>query len=89
MLINWFLDCKLLFHTKCIQNGGVFQMPCQRKNRKAARAPYEPKTPTPSKFSLTGTSEFTDSTDKIISDVTELRKMQGFIADKVIFIQSA
>lgn len=58
-------------------------MPCQRKNRKGARAPYEVKPPTTSKFSLTGTSEFTDSTNKIISDVTELRKMQGFIADKV------
>jgi len=61
-------------------------MPCQRKNRKTTRGtPIEPKPATGSKFSLTGTSEFTDSTDKIVSDVTELRKMQSFIADKVSF----
>lgn len=35
------------------------------------------------KFSLTGTSEFTDRTDKIISDVRELKLMQDFITKKV------
>lgn len=35
------------------------------------------------KFSLTGTSEFTDRTDKIISDVRELKMMQDFITKKV------
>ena len=36
-----------------------------------------------SKFNLTGTSEFTDSTDKIISDAAELQLMQDFITKKV------
>lgn len=35
------------------------------------------------KFNLTGTSEFTDRTDKIISDVRELKMMQDFITKKV------
>ncbi|KAK6631291.1 hypothetical protein RUM44_005817 [Polyplax serrata] len=82
-------ECKQLFHTKCIQNGGVLQMPCQRKqSRKQPRAPYELKAPVASKFSLTGTSEFTDSTDKIISDVKELQKMQDFITKKIYKIES-
>lgn len=37
-----------------------------------------------SKFSLTGTSEFIDSHDKIISDARELQLMQDFINKKVI-----
>ncbi len=109
-------DCKRLFHTKCIQNGGVLQLPCvqqpypgvtiaRRKNRKHPRVVSEKsgvssalvpvtvlghntasvRDPTHSKFSLTGTSEFTDSTDKIISDAKELQLMQNFINKKVIF----
>lgn len=94
----YFSDCKQLFHTKCIQNGGVVQLPCQvptssssgtrRKHRKHSRTPYEkssihhPHQPV-SQFSLTGTSEFTDRTDKIISDVRELQLMQDFITKKV------
>ncbi|KAI5725539.1 hypothetical protein M8J77_016788 [Diaphorina citri] len=35
------------------------------------------------KFNLTGTSEFTDSTDKIISDAKELQLMHDFITQKV------
>lgn len=113
-------DCKKLFHTKCIQNGGVLQLPCtqqpvsgegggRRKRRKHPRIAYD-KSLVPSstassssssslcphsqssikesahhsgKFSLTGTSEFTDSTDKIISDARELQLMQDFINKKV------
>jgi hypothetical protein len=41
-----------------------------------------------SKFNLTGTSEFTDSTDKIISDATELQLMQDFITQKASYKQS-
>lgn len=35
------------------------------------------------KFSLTGTSEFTDRTDQIISGVKELKQMQEFISNKI------
>lgn len=117
------IDCKRLFHTKCIQNGGVLQLPCtqqhvsadgggRRKRRKHPRVPYD-KAPVPSaatspsllnqhsqslkestssvnssgKFSLTGTSEFTDSTDKIISDAKELQLMQDFINKKVSVVR--
>lgn len=103
--IYYVIDCKKLFHTKCIQNGGVLQMPCiqqngsnrptnRRKHRKPSSAGHKGHI-TPSitnnqsnstvggKFSLTGTSEFTDRTDKIISDVRELKLMQDFITKKV------
>ncbi|XP_025411896.1 unconventional myosin-IXb-like isoform X3 [Sipha flava] len=101
-------DCKKLFHTKCIQNGGVLQMPCiqqnggnrptnRRKHRKPASAGNKAHiTPnlannqnnsTIGKFSLTGTSEFTDRTDKIISDVRELKMMQDFITKKLYKIE--
>lgn len=103
--IYYVVDCKKLFHTKCIQNGGVLQMPCiqqngsnrptnRRKHRKPSSAGNKGHI-TPSiannqsnstvggKFSLTGTSEFTDRTDKIISDVRELKLMQDFITKKV------
>ncbi|XP_065224768.1 unconventional myosin-IXAa-like isoform X2 [Planococcus citri] len=112
-------DCKRLFHTKCIQNGGVLQLPCiqqhvsgdgsgRRKRRKHNRTSYD-KSQVPStssaaapvtsgvpitsrdhhsKFSLTGTSEFTDSTDKIISDAKELQLMQDFINKKIYKMES-
>lgn len=72
----------------------------RRKHRKHSRTPYEkdkilshhPHQPV-SQFSLTGTSEFTDRTDKIISDVRELQLMQDFITKKVslllLFFQDA
>lgn len=83
-----FADCKALFHTKCIQNGGVLSLPCgvgggRKKQRKLARPPASPMAPHLSQFSLTGTSEFTDRTDKIISDARELQLMQDFINKKV------
>lgn len=89
--------CKKLFHTKCIQNRGVLEMPCEmrsssgsdsskprRKYRKHSQTPYDMnKQQVTSKFSLTGTSEFTDRTDKIISDARELQLMQDFITNKI------
>ncbi|XP_023707934.1 unconventional myosin-IXa isoform X6 [Cryptotermes secundus] len=91
-------DCKQLFHTKCIQNGGVLRIPCQqqqsshsvrRNKRKTSRTQHDMVKPASgSKFNLTGTSEFTDSTDKIISDATELQLMQDFITQKIYKIES-
>lgn len=87
--------CKKIFHTKCIQNKSVLQMPCggsssesskpgRRKHRKHSRAPYDiTKRAEASKFSLTGTSEFTDRADQIISDARELQLMQDFITSKI------
>lgn len=90
--------CKKLFHTKCIQNGGVLEMPCEmrptsgsdggksgrRKYRKHSQTPYDMnKQGVVTKFNLTGTSEFTDRTDKIISDARELQLMQDFITNKI------
>ncbi|XP_049939192.1 unconventional myosin-IXa-like [Schistocerca serialis cubense] len=95
-------NCKKLFHPKCIQNGGVLEMPClqqpagggkpgRRKNRKLSQMPYDLNKPKPAitgKFSLTKTSEFTDSPDKIISDAAELQQMQDFITKKIFKIES-
>ncbi|XP_034242565.1 unconventional myosin-IXAa-like isoform X3 [Thrips palmi] len=94
-------DCKQIFHTKCIQNGGVLQMPCpspppqgagvkpnRRKPRKNARTPSETKAVVESRFSLTGTSQFTDSQDKIISDAKELQLMHDFITKKIYKMES-
>ena len=75
---------------KCIQNGGVLKISCisshtpnRRNKRKPARTPYDQKQTVASKFSLTGTSAFSDSTDKIISDAKELALMQDFITKKI------
>ncbi|XP_006608884.1 unconventional myosin-IXa-like isoform X3 [Apis dorsata] len=89
------IDCKQLYHVKCIQNGGVLKMPCilantpnRRKNRKPPRTPYDAsKQVVASKFSLTGTSVFSDSTDKIISDAKELALMQDFITKKIYIME--
>ncbi|XP_063242383.1 unconventional myosin-IXAa-like isoform X2 [Bacillus rossius redtenbacheri] len=89
-------DCKQLFHTKCIQNGGVKEMPCinlghkpgRRKMRKNSRTQQDMAKPAVTgKFSLTGTSEFTDRTDQIISDSLELQLMQDFITQKIYVIE--
>ncbi|XP_076288851.1 unconventional myosin-IXa isoform X4 [Lasioglossum baleicum] len=90
------IDCKQLYHVKCIQNGGVLKMPCiltntpgRRKNRKPPRTPYDATKQTIApKFSLTGTSAFSDSTDKIISDAKELALMQEFITKKIYIMES-
>lgn len=83
-------DCKQLYHVKCIQNGGVLRMPCpsphtsdRRKMRSRTPAFQAAKQAVVSKFSLTGTSAFSDSTDKIISDAKELALMQDFITKKI------
>ncbi|XP_066598985.1 unconventional myosin-IXb-like isoform X2 [Prorops nasuta] len=89
------VDCKQLYHVKCIQNGGVLKMPClfantpnRRKNRKPPRTAYDAaKQAVTSKFSLTGTSAFSDSTDKIISDAKELALMQDFITKKIYIME--
>ncbi|XP_030757921.1 unconventional myosin-IXa-like isoform X2 [Sitophilus oryzae] len=89
--------CKTLFHTKCIQNKSVFEMPCEshndlakgkRKHRKHSRAPYDVQKSEEAKFSLTGTSEFTDRTDQIISGSEELTLMQEFITEKIMKIEN-
>lgn len=41
-----------------------------------------------SNFNLTGTSEFIDRTDKIISDANELQAMQNFITEKIYKMES-
>ncbi|XP_015191584.1 PREDICTED: unconventional myosin-IXa-like isoform X3 [Polistes dominula] len=91
------VDCKQLYHVKCIQNGGVLKMPCllantpnRRKNRKPPRIPYTDtsKQTVTSKFNLTGTSAFSDSTDKIISDAKELAFMQDFITKKIYIMEA-
>lgn len=63
------------------QGAGV--KPNRRKPRKNARIQSESKAVVESRFSLTGTSQFTDSQDKIISDAKELQLMHDFITKKV------
>lgn len=85
------LDCKILVHTKCIQNGGIKNIKCGAKRSKRVKKTSEKSlsekmsssaalTPN-SKFSAT--REYTDSTDKIISDAKELQLMQDFITQKI------
>lgn len=73
------LDCRLLVHTKCIQNGGVKTLQCEKSSSK--RQPRKNSDKISSKYS--GTREYTDSADKIISDAKELQLMQDFIAQKI------
>ncbi|KAJ8929131.1 hypothetical protein NQ314_018216 [Rhamnusium bicolor] len=92
--------CKKQFHTKCIQNKNVFEMPCEmqrtnvevrsgrRKHRKHSRTPYDLRKPDESKFNLTGTSEFTDRTDQIITGAEELDLMREFITKKIMKMES-
>ncbi|XP_055644100.1 unconventional myosin-IXa-like isoform X4 [Toxorhynchites rutilus septentrionalis] len=90
------LDCKVLVHTKCIQNGGIKSLQCAAKRSKRIRTGKHEKhapigglgnTSTPnSKFSAT--REYTDSTDKIISDAKELQLMQDFITQKICKMES-
>lgn len=87
------LDCKLLVHTKCIQNGGVKTLQCEAKRTKRQLRKNFDKVATAttvtcrnSKYS--GTREYTDSTDKIISDAKELQLMQDFITQKICKMDS-
>lgn len=82
------LDCKVLVHTKCIQNGGVKTLQCEAKRSKRRKNQWNEKILTPnSKYS--GTREYKDSTDKIISDAKELQLMQDFITQKICKMESA
>jgi myosin-9 len=82
-------DCKILVHTKCIQNGGIKGIPCghKRSAKRVKKISERDKISSTSnnapnsKFS--GTKEYTDSTDKIISDAKELQLMQDFITQKI------
>lgn len=77
-------DCKLLVHTKCIQNGGVKSLQCDKSSSKRQlRKNTEKEKATPRNSKYSGTREYTDSTDKIISDAKELQQMQDFIAQKI------
>jgi myosin-9 len=83
------LDCKVLVHTKCIQNGGIKDLQCAAKRSKRLRKTTDKSstTSTPnSKFQAT--REYTDSTDKIISDAKELQLMQDFITQKICKMES-
>lgn len=83
------LDCKLLVHTKCIQNGGVKTLQCEAKRSRRLRSKNIDKTGGHSQNSIySGTREYTDSADKIISDAKELQKMQDFITQKIINMDS-
>lgn len=75
------LDCKLLVHTKCIQNGGVKTLQCEKSSKPIKRKTNDKAFTRNSKYS--GTREYTDSADKIISDAKELQLMQDFIAQKI------
>ncbi|GAB0091609.1 hypothetical protein DMENIID0001_064650 [Sergentomyia squamirostris] len=83
------LDCKVLVHTKCIQNGGVKTLQCEAKRSKRRKimdkGSEKPMTPN-SKYS--GTREYTDSEDRIISDAKELQLMQDFITQKICKMES-
>ncbi|XP_013169826.1 PREDICTED: unconventional myosin-IXa-like isoform X2 [Papilio xuthus] len=100
------IDCKQLYHTKCIQNKGVITMPCSSPVTISPRGRHkyrkriikdsaynslsdQSKSSVSSNFSLTGTSEFMDRTDKIISDATELQAMQNFITKKIYQMESS
>ncbi|XP_055844229.1 unconventional myosin-IXa-like isoform X3 [Episyrphus balteatus] len=74
------LDCKVLVHTKCIQNGGVKTLICEAKRSKRMRKGTEKSMTPNSKYSA---REYTDSTDRIISDAKELNLMQDFITQKI------
>lgn len=111
------MDCKVLVHTKCIQNGGVKTLQCEAKRSKRLRKNVDKAigaeaaggiggsggggggngrgnatlsaalTSTPnSKYA--GSREYTDSTDKIISDAKELQLMQDFITQKICKMDS-
>lgn len=82
------LDCKLLVHTKCIQNGGVKTLHCEAKrSKRQLRKNFDKSavaTAAPARNSkYSGTREYTDSADKIISDAKELQLMQDFITQKI------
>lgn len=90
------LDCKILVHTKCIQNGGIKSIKCVPKRskrvKKLSEKSHSEKISSTasgthnSKYS--GTREYTDSADKIISDAKELQLMQDFITQKICLMEN-
>lgn len=72
------LDCRLLVHTKCIQNGGVKTLHCEKSSKGQPRKSSHKVSSKVHRF-----GEYTDSADKIISDAKELQLMQDFIAQKI------
>ncbi|KAJ8940424.1 hypothetical protein NQ318_009217 [Aromia moschata] len=83
--------CKKQFHTKCLaSNSGPTSRSDRgrRKHRKHSRTPYDMRKTDESKFNLTGTSEFTDRTDKIITGAEELTLMQVFITEKIMKMEA-
>ncbi|XP_053668571.1 unconventional myosin-IXa-like [Anopheles marshallii] len=98
------LDCKVLVHTKCIQNGGIKSLQCAAAKRSkrirtgggggagggsglGGSSKHDKHHPigggTASGQKISSTREYTDSTDKIISDAKELQLMQDFITQKI------
>ncbi|XP_059490432.1 unconventional myosin-IXa-like isoform X2 [Neocloeon triangulifer] len=90
-------ECKQIFHTKCIQNGGVQQKQCRhtsgggkpgrRKNRKRSSTSSSKQSQNASNFNLTGVNEFMDSADRIISGARELKMLQEFITEKIFALE--
>jgi hypothetical protein len=70
------LDCKILVHTKCIQNGGIKSIKCGAK-RSAKRV----KKVSEREKIAAGSSGTPNS--KFISDAKELQLMQDFITQKI------
>uniref|UniRef100_A0A182SLU3 Phorbol-ester/DAG-type domain-containing protein n=1 Tax=Anopheles maculatus TaxID=74869 RepID=A0A182SLU3_9DIPT len=95
------LDCKVLVHTKCIQNGGIKSLQCAAAKRSkrirtggagasglgSSSSKHDKHHPIAGGSAggqkISSTREYTDSTDKIISDAKELQLMQDFITQKI------
>uniref|UniRef100_A0A182K1V4 Phorbol-ester/DAG-type domain-containing protein n=1 Tax=Anopheles christyi TaxID=43041 RepID=A0A182K1V4_9DIPT len=104
------LDCKVLVHTKCIQNGGIKSLQCAAAKRSkrirtgggggagggsglgGSSSKHDKHHPigggSASGQKISSTREYTDSTDKIISDAKELQLMQDFITQKICKMES-
>ena len=102
------LDCKVLVHTKCIQNGGIKSLQCAVAKRSkrirtggagggsgglgGSSSKHDKHHPigggSASGQKISSTREYTDSTDKIISDAKELQLMQDFITQKICKMES-
>ncbi|XP_053672693.1 unconventional myosin-IXa-like [Anopheles nili] len=100
------LDCKVLVHTKCIQNGGIKSLQCAAAKRSkrirtggaggggglggssSKHDKHQPIAGGSGGQKISSTREYTDSTDKIISDAKELQLMQDFITQKICKMES-
>lgn len=87
-MLSRLLVCKLMFHPKCSQQSHRLSC-CYTTELRSPRAPRKRKTSkgtdikTSGKWNLNRTTEFTDSKDKIIADVTDLRRLDTFINAKI------